>query len=130
MWKTILTIASILIIGMIMFNMFTKKSNDIDVSIDEFKEKYAEDAGVVIDVRSQQEYDEGHLAKTDMQLDLMNGEFEDSLDELEKDKTYYLYCRTGNRSGQAARIMKSEGFEKVYNIGGFDDLARAGFEAE
>ncbi len=130
MWKTILTIASILIIGMIMFNMFTKKSNDIDVSIDEFKEKYAEDAGVVIDVRSQQEYDEGHLAKTDMQLDLMNGEFEESLDELEKDKTYYLYCRTGNRSGQAARIMKSEGFEKVYNIGGFDDLARAGFEAE
>lgn len=113
-----------------MFNMFTKKSNDIDVSIDEFKEKYAEDAGVVIDVRSQQEYDEGHLAKTDMQLDLMNGEFEDSLDELEKDKTYYLYCRTGNRSGQAARIMKSEGFEKVYNIGGFDDLARAGFETE
>jgi len=130
MWKTILTIASILIIGIIMFNMFTKKSNGIDVSIDEFKEKYAEDAGVVIDVRTQEEYNEGHLVKTDMQLDLMNGEFEDSLEELDKDKTYYLYCRTGNRSGQAARIMKSEGFDKVYNIGGFDDLARAGFETK
>jgi phage shock protein E len=130
MWKTILTIASILIIGIIMFNMFTKQSNGIDISIDEFKEKYAEDHGIVIDVRTQEEYDEGHLVKTDKQLDLMNGEFEGSLSEFEKDKTYYLYCRTGNRSGQAARIMKSEGFEKVYNIGGFEDLANAGFEAE
>lgn len=113
-----------------MFNMFTKQSNGIDISIDEFKEKYAEDQGIVIDVRTQEEYEEGHLVKTDKQLDLTNGEFEESLSEFEKDKTYYLYCRTGNRSGQAARIMKSQGFENVYNIGGFKDLANAGFETE
>lgn len=130
MGKTILTIASILIIGTIMFNMFTKQSNDIDISIDEFKEKYENEQGVVIDVRTREEYEEGHLAKTDTLLDFTNGEFQESLNKLDKNKTYYLYCRTGNRSGQAARIMKSEGFEKVYNIGGFEDLTNAGFEAE
>jgi len=130
MWKTILTIASILIIGIIMFNMFTKQSNGIDISIDEFKEKFQEEQGVVIDVRTQEEYEEGHLVKTDKLLDFTNGEFQDSLSDMDKDKTYYLYCRTGNRSGQAARIMKSQGFENVYNVGGFEDLANAGFEAE
>lgn len=113
-----------------MFNMFTKKSEGIDISVDEFKERYTEEQGVVIDVRTQEEYEDGHLLKTDKQLDLMNGEFKESLSELDKDKTYYLYCRTGNRSGQAARMMKSEGFENVYNVGGFNDLARAGFETE
>jgi len=130
MWKTILTIASILIIGIIMFNMFTKQSNGIDISIDDFKEKFEEEQGVVIDVRTQEEYEEGHLVKTDKLLDFSNGEFQESLSELDKEKTYYLYCRTGNRSGQAARIMKSEGFENVYNVGGFEDLANGGFEAE
>jgi len=130
MWKTILTIASILIIGIIMFNMFTKQSNGIDISIDEFKEKFQEEQGVVIDVRTQEEYEEGHLVKTDKLLDFTNGEFQNSLSDMDKDKTYYLYCRTGNRSGQAARIMKSQGFENVYNVGGFEDLANAGFEAE
>jgi len=130
MWKTILTIASILIIGFIMFNMFTKQSNGIDISIDDFKEKFEEEQGVVIDVRTQEEYEEGHLVKTDKLLDFSNGEFQESLSELDKEKTYYLYCRTGNRSGQAARIMKSEGFENVYNVGGFEDLANGGFEAE
>lgn len=113
-----------------MFNIFTKQSNDIDISIDEFKEKYEIEQGVVIDVRTQEEYEEGHLTKTDKLLDFTNGEFQVSLSKLDKDKTYYLYCRTGNRSGQAARIMKSEGFEKVYNIGGFEDLTNAGFEVE
>lgn len=113
-----------------MFNLFTKQSNEIDINVDEFKEKYSETPGVVIDVRTQEEYEEGHLVKTDHQYDFMNGEFEEQLDKLDKDETYYLYCRSGNRSGQAARMMKSKGFENVYNIGGFEDLANKGFEAE
>ncbi|WP_390299275.1 rhodanese-like domain-containing protein [Gracilimonas halophila] len=102
----------------------------IDISTEEFKEKRAETEGIVIDVRTKDEYDEGHLAETDHQFDLMNGEFQSQLESLSKEETYYLYCRSGNRSGQAARIMKNAGFENVYNVGGFEDLARAGFETE
>lgn len=136
MWKTILTIAAILIIGIIMFNIFnksnteTKSTMSIDISTEQFKEKRAETEGIVIDVRTQDEYDEGHLAETDHQYDVMNGEFQSQLENFDKDETYYLYCRSGNRSGQAARIMKKAGFEKVYNVGGFEDLANAGFETE
>jgi len=119
-----------------MFNLFNKstdqkeKTMSIDISTEEFKEKRAETDGVIIDVRTKGEYEEGHLAETDHLYDLMNGDFQAQLDNLDKEETYYLYCRTGNRSGQAARIMKNAGFENVYNVGGFDDLADAGFATE
>ncbi|MEX0722254.1 MAG: rhodanese-like domain-containing protein [Gracilimonas sp.] len=102
----------------------------IDISTEEFKEKRFETEGVIIDVRTKGEYEEGHLAETDHLYDLTNGDFQAQLHNLDKEETYYLYCRTGNRSGQAARIMKNAGFENVYNVGGFDDLANAGFETE
>lgn len=99
------------------------------ISAEQFQEKVDETPGVIIDVRTQEEYNQGHLAKVDDHLDLLNGDFEASLDSLNKEKTYYLYCRTGNRSGQAADLMKEKGFNNVYNIGGFQDLVNAGVES-
>ncbi|MCG2589604.1 rhodanese-like domain-containing protein [Rhodohalobacter sulfatireducens] len=115
------------------FNRITQEVNmsqDIDISPEEFKNKMEEDRGVIIDVRSHGEYKEGHLKETDLQHDYNSGEFQQQLGSLDKEKSYYLYCRTGNRSGRAARIMKMQGFEKAYNIGGFKNLAHAGFETE
>lgn len=112
-----------------MFSMFTK-SNNVDISIEEFKQKIENEPGVVIDVRTKQEYDEGHLSITEDLIDFNSGEFHRKVDELEKEKTYYLYCRSGNRSGQAARIMQQKGFKKAYNVGGYEDLAASGFATE
>lgn len=108
------------------FNM----SHDIDISPEEFKNKLEKDRGVIIDVRTHGEYSEGHLKETDLQHDYLNGEFQQQLGSLDREKTYYLYCRSGNRSGKAARIMKMQGFENVYNVGGYENLANAGFETE
>ena len=102
----------------------------MNISPSEFKEKVKADPGVVIDVRTDEEYKNGHLAMADHQFNLLDGEFESKLDSLNKSKTYYLYCRSGNRSGQAARLMKKNGFENVYNAGGFGDLAAEGLETE
>lgn len=114
-----------------MFNLFSKSDKaNIDISAEEFKEMLTEERGVIIDVRTRQEFDAGHLADTDHQYDFLNGDFQNAVNELDPSKTYYLYCRSGNRSGQAARILQREGFEQVYNVGGFDDLARAGFETK
>lgn len=99
-------------------------------TMNDWKQKMNNTPGVIIDVRTQGEYDEGHLADVDLHYDFNSGEFERKIDDLDQDKTYYLYCRTGNRSGQAAEIMKKRGFENVHNIGGFDDLANAGFETK
>lgn len=119
----------VIIFGIGMFNIFSK-SNDTNLSAGEFKEKYEENGGVVIDVRTKNEFDAGHLAITDAQYDIMNGDFQNKLSDLDKNETYYLYCRSGNRSGQAASMMKSQGFENVYNIGGFNRLASSGLQTK
>lgn len=85
--------------------------------------------GVVIDVRTEQEYNAGYLTIADAQYDWRNGEFHEVIVDLDKEETYYLYCRTGNRSSQAADLMRENGFQNVYNIGGFKDLTVAGFDA-
>ncbi len=113
-----------------MFNFFNKSANDTDISSEDFRTKLDAERGVVIDVRTADEHNEGHIKLTDSNLDVLNGDFQRAITEMDKDKTYYLYCRSGNRSGQAARMMKQEGFENVYNVGGFDELVRDGFEAK
>jgi len=102
----------------------------MDITPAEFGEMIKSSSGVVIDVRTDDEYQNGHLSLASHQYDLLNGEFRAQLDSLDKDKTYYLYCRSGNRSGQAARLMKKNGFENVYNVGGFEELAAEGFETQ
>ena len=79
----------------------------------------------LIDVRTPEEVADGHLDGA-VNLDINAPDFEDRLDELDRDATYVLYCRTGNRSGQAAAIMDDLGFEAVYNIGGYAELVDAG----
>ena len=105
-------------------------TENIEITASEFQEKIDKEPGVVIDVRTQEEYDEGHLAIVDGHHNFLNGDFKAQLDSLDKDETYYLYCRSGNRSGQAADLMKEDGFENVYNIGGFQDLVDAGIESK
>ncbi len=80
---------------------------------------------VVLDVRTPAEYAAGHLDGAD-NVDVLAPDFAARVDALDRKQTYYLYCRSGNRSGQAARRMKEMGFEKAYNVGGFEALAAAG----
>lgn len=126
--RTTILIVLIVITGIVMFNFLSKSGGDRNMS--DWKQKIEEEPGVIVDVRTQNEYDQGHLADADLQFDFNSGEFEEKVDDLDKDKTYYLYCRTGNRSGKAAELMKKRGFENVHNIGGFNDLANSGFKTE
>lgn len=133
--NTIVIIGVVVIAAIIIVSLFSKTKKEasnqvMDISETEFKQQKESQPGIVIDVRTQEEYDEGHLAEADRHHDLMNGDFEAQLDSLDKNETYYLYCRTGNRSGKAASLMAQRGFENVYNIGGFQDLVDAGLESE
>lgn len=71
----------------------------------------------VIDVRTPQEFSGGHIRNA-TNIDFYSPNFTQAIATLPKDKTYLLYCRSGNRSGQAMRIFKENGFEKVYNVSG------------
>ena len=69
---------------------------------------------IVIDIRTDREFKEGNI-KTSFNLDFQKREFIDSLESLNKEKEYLIYCASGNRSLKASHIMKSLGFKTIYN---------------
>jgi rhodanese-related sulfurtransferase len=87
----------------------------------------AEVQGVVlIDVRTPGEFSEGHIVDA-LNIDVQSSSFQSEIAALDKNATYALYCRSGNRSGAAADIMAEAGFTKILNAQvGFVDLVNAG----
>ena len=90
---------------------------------EDWKEQLSkDDNAVILDVRTEEEVEEGYIPKA-KNLDIYKGqEFIDEIDKLDKDKNYYIYCRSGKRSAQACTIMDLKGFRNTYNlIGGFSE---------
>lgn len=79
---------------------------------------------IVIDVRTPQEYAVGHLDGAQL-LDLNGGEFSSALPTLDPDAHYIVYCRSGNRSGQAASMMHDAGFENVTDLGTLQNASKS-----
>ncbi len=75
------------------------------------------DGVTVIDVRTPEEFAEGHIDGATM-IDFYTDTFNDEIAALDPNGTYLLYCRSGNRSGQAATLMQQLGFEQVYDMQG------------
>lgn len=132
MIKRLLAITVVAVLGFLSLQACAQekesKSDTNRIAAEQFQQQLQKQPGVIIDVRTQEEFDWGHLAVADYHLNLLNGNFETSLDSLGKDKTYYLYCRSGNRSGKAAKLMGQNGFKNVYNIGGYQELVSAGLK--
>jgi len=72
---------------------------------------------VILDVRENREYAEGHIRNA---IHIPLSALPKRINELEKyrNKTILAYCRSGNRSSQACRILNKQGFEKVCNMAG------------
>ncbi len=76
-------------------------------------------SAIILDVRQPEEFAEGHLAQA-INLDWLNQTvFINGLAKLNKQKTYYIYCRSGRRSQAAAGKLKAEGFQVVDLKGGY-----------
>ena len=92
------------------------KRPDINQSVEEYK---AHEGAVLLDVRTPEEYGEGHIPGS-VNVPLQ------SIDKVtsviaDKDKTVFVYCRSGARSSQAVAFMKQMGYNEVHNIGGILD---------
>ena len=85
------------------------------------------DSRVVIDVRGPDEVAEGAIVGATV-LDFNAGEFQAKIGDYDRNAAYLVYCRSGNRSGQAVAIMKELGFTDVIDAGAYVDLAAAGAE--
>ncbi len=72
---------------------------------------------VILDVRTPEEFATGYIRGA-VNLDFKSSEFPGKLDELDKTKTYLVYCRAGGRSAKAMTMMKEKGFQRVYNLRG------------
>ncbi len=72
---------------------------------------------VVLDARTQQEYLAGHLDNA-LNIDFLAHSIDVSLEKLDKNKTYIVYCQSGQRSGEMSKIMSRMGFASVYNMQG------------
>ena len=73
----------------------------------------------VIDVRTPEEYEEGHIEGA-QNIDVKSGAFVTEIEKLSKSDTLLVYCRSGRRSLYAAQVMVSFGFQKIYDLeGGF-----------
>lgn len=76
------------------------------------------DDALIIDVRTDAEIKEGYIPEA-LHMDIHQGQaFIEKLKELDKDKEYFIYCRSGARSGQACAIMNQLGISKAYNLSG------------
>lgn len=78
---------------------------------------------VILDVRTPGEYAAGHLEGSQL-LDFNSGEFTAAIPTLDKDLEYLIYCRSGNRAGQAMRQLQEAGFTKVSNLGSLEQAAK------
>ena len=71
----------------------------------------------LIDVRTPNEYEEGHIDNATL-IDFLADNFKDKVQSLDKNKPVYLYCRSGGRSGRASKILKELGFIEIYDLKG------------
>ena len=72
---------------------------------------------VILDVRTREEFSAGHIENA-ANIDFYAETFRDMLNNLDKNKTYLIYCRSGARSGSTLDIMAELNFQEVHNISG------------
>ncbi|MFC5269438.1 rhodanese-like domain-containing protein [Adhaeribacter terreus] len=101
-----------------MFNIFkTTLKNYEDLDGKAFKTAFTKaPKAELLDVRTADEFKGGSISGA-RNLDIMTGQLHAALGKLDKDKEYFVFCRSGNRSGSACKLMAEQGF-KVYNLAG------------
>lgn len=85
--------------------------------------EFGEDA-VILDVRTPEEYAAGHLEGAVL-LDFNGGQFAAGFPNLDPDAEYVVYCRSGNRAGQAVALMEKAGIGAATNAGSLEQAAKA-----
>ncbi len=122
-WIALLLVA-LMIFGAIYFakhqqSLSSGSAEFVNLSAKEFQEALTKDRNnpdtVILDVRTLAEYNSGHIEGA-KEIDFYAADFKQKLNTLDKSKHYYIYCRSGHRSGETMRIMKELGFKRVTNL--------------
>ena len=104
----------------------SEKAQYNDVSVQQAKEMIDRGEVFILDVRTQEEYDAGHIKNSTL---ISVQVLDKRLNELPRDKKILVYCMSGIRSAQASGILVNNGFKEVYNMkGGITDWTNAGYD--
>ena len=100
-------------------NLFTKTQESTYSTVDcgELEQIIAKEGSKIqlIDVRTPGEHASGHIPNS-ANINVMGGDFVSKLEFLDKEKAYYVYCASGNRSKTACSQMVYMGFKNVNNV--------------
>ncbi|OIQ18780.1 rhodanese-like domain-containing protein [Lacinutrix sp. MedPE-SW] len=109
-----------LFLGFTLLNCEDKKNNPVTVvSVEEMDTLLSLENVQLIDVRTKDEYDKGHINKS-QNIDFNSPTFDTDIIGLDKEKPVILYCQRGGRSAKCAEKMQKAGFKKIYDLkGGF-----------
>ncbi len=92
----------------------------VKIDAEEARRMMDEEEVIVVDVRTEEEFAEAHIeGALLLTLDQIGSRAESEIPD--KDKTYLIYCRSGNRSSQAARQLVEMGYTSIYDFGGIID---------
>lgn len=117
MKKTIfITLGIVALVGALI--AFSPTSASGLLSSKDFISKYksTKDA-VLVDVRTPAEFNVSHIPSA-INVDYENANFESEVKKLDSSKTYFVYCRSGNRSSKSVVIMKNNGIKNIYDLQG------------
>ena len=97
------------------------------VDVEQFEKFISEKDVTLLDVRTAEEYSDGHIPGTDFNIDVLEDSFTRiAVSKLPEGKPVALYCRSGNRSKKASQILSSKGYEVVELSTGFRGWIAAG----
>lgn len=83
---------------------------------------------ILLDVRTKEEFDEGHLANS-LNINVFDDDFKAKAAKLDKAKPIFVYCYGGGRSEEASDILAEMGFSRIVNLlGGYRDWTKARLE--
>ena len=86
-------------------------ANEFEKKLTSIKDK------TVLDVRTKEEYTQGHLANATM-IDYYKDDFKQQLTKLDKSKPIFVYCAAGGRSGSACKLLQDLGFSRIFDLQG------------
>ncbi|MFQ3341635.1 MAG: rhodanese-related sulfurtransferase [Flavobacteriaceae bacterium] len=101
----------------LLFISLNSQTTSVEVVEKEVYQELMKQDFIIIDVRTPEEYKLGFI-KEAILMDYKASDFTASVSALDRNATYLIYCRSGNRSGKASKIMDSLGFSKIYDLKG------------
>ncbi len=104
-------------IGVVSFFVFSGSVSQ-SLTAEDFRAGYSNTPeAVLLDVRTPAEFTQGHIEKA-INVDFESASFKSDIQELDPAKHYFVYCRSGNRSAQAIRVMRELGFANITELSG------------